>query len=135
MNNKKLGNSFENELCEILSRNGFWVHCLTQNKAGQPADIIAVKNGKAYLIDAKVCSGDKFSFDRVEENQDLAMELWSECGNTFGYFAIKIEGQIYMVTHYSIKAHRNLKSYMSAEEIFKDGKPLERWIKWVNKCK
>lgn len=135
MNNKKLGNKFENELCEILSQNGFWTHPLNANKAGQPADIIAVKNGKAYLIDAKVCSGDKFFFDRVEENQDLAMEMWSECGNGFGYFAIKIEGQIYILTHYSIKAHRNLKSYMSAEEIFKDGKPLERWIKWVSKCK
>ena len=59
MSNKKLGNSFESELCEILSMYGFWCHNLAQNSAGQPADVIAVRNGKAYLIDCKVCSTDK----------------------------------------------------------------------------
>lgn len=41
--NKKLGNNFETEFCEILSAHGFWVHNLAQNQAGQPADVIAVK--------------------------------------------------------------------------------------------
>lgn len=39
MSNKKLGNAFEMELCNILSSHGFWVHNLAQNSAGQPADI------------------------------------------------------------------------------------------------
>ena len=54
MSNKKLGNSFEAELCEILSQHGFWAHNLAQNAAGQPADVIAVKDGEAFLIDCKV---------------------------------------------------------------------------------
>ena len=54
--NRKLGNSFEQALCELLFEKGFWVHNLAQNQAGQPADIIAVINSKPYLIDAKVCS-------------------------------------------------------------------------------
>ena len=45
MSNKKLGNSFEAELCEILSMYGFWAHNLAQNSDGQPADVLASKNG------------------------------------------------------------------------------------------
>ena len=54
--NKKLGNTFEAELCEILFEEGFWAHNLAQNQAGQPADVLAARNGRTYLIDCKVCS-------------------------------------------------------------------------------
>lgn len=129
MSNKKLGNSFESELCEILSAYGFWCHNLAQNAAGQPADVIAVKNGKAYLIDCKVCStGKGFALNRMEENQDLAMELWNECGNGQGWFAMKLPtGDIYMLPHFDIKACRHIKSHLSPAEIFELGKSLERW--------
>ena len=43
MTNKTLGNSFEQELCEKLSEYGFWATNLAMTKAGQPADIVAVK--------------------------------------------------------------------------------------------
>jgi Holliday junction resolvase len=134
MSNKSLGNRFETELCEILSMYGFWVHQLSQNSAGQPADVIAVKNGKAYLIDCKVCSTDKgFALNRVEENQDLSMNLWSECGNGQGWFAMKLPtGDIFMLPHFVIKAWQNGYSYMPPAEIFEYGKPIE---KWVSKCR
>lgn len=132
MNNRKMGNSFEDELCNILSEHGFWVHGMAQKKSGQPADVIAVKNKKAYLIDAKVCSNDEFPFTRIEENQDLSMELWNDCGNGIGWFAIKLCGQIYMISHYTMKAYRNQQSSLSAKEIFELGMPLDKWVK---KCK
>ena len=132
MNNKTLGNSFEQELCEILSSHGFWVHPMRQDSSGQPADIMAVRNKVAYLIDAKVCSNNKFPLSRGEENQDLAMELWSECGNGLGWFALKLDNQIYMISHYGIKAYKNQQSYLSANDIFEIGLPIERWVK---KCK
>lgn len=132
MNNRKLGNSFEDELCDTLSGYGFWVHNLTQNKAGQPADVIAVRNKVSYLIDAKVCSDDKFPLSRMEENQDLAMELWKECGNGIGWFALKLGNQIYMLSHYTMIAYRHKQSSLSAKEIFELGMPIERWAK---KCK
>ena len=53
MSNKKIGNGFEAEFCEKLFQNGYWVHNLAQNAAGQPADVIAVRNGVAFLIDSK----------------------------------------------------------------------------------
>ena len=65
MSNKKIGNGFEAEFCEKLFQNGYWVHNLSQNAAGQPADVVAVKNGVPYLIDCKVCSGKVFSVSRI----------------------------------------------------------------------
>jgi Holliday junction resolvase len=134
MSNKKSGNQFESELCEILSAYGFWCHNLAQNSAGQPADVIAVRNGKAYLIDCKVCSTDKgFALSRVEDNQELAMNLWYECSNGTAWFAMKLPtGDIFMVPHFVIKAHQYSQSYLSPGEIYEAGKPIE---KWVMKCR
>ena len=94
MINKKLGNDFEKELSEILYDAGYWVHLLNQNKNGQPADIIAVRSGGAYLIDAKVCTYEVFPFRRIEENQQLAMDMWIECGNIEPYFALKARNEV-----------------------------------------
>ena len=133
MSNKKLGNDFEQELCERLSEYGFWVHSLAMNKAGQPADIIAVKDRKAYLIDAKVCSSRGFALSRVEENQELAMTLWYERGNGQGWFALKVPtDEIYMIPHFCIRAYTGVQSHLSFNEIHEIGKPLG---KWVDKCK
>lgn len=134
MNNKQLGNSFEQELCEILSSHGFWVHPMRQDNSGQPADIIASRNRTAYLIDAKVCSLNKFPLHRIEENQDLAMDLWHECGNGMGWFALKLDigEQIYMISHYVMKAYKDKQHSLSAKEIFELGLPIEKWVK---KCK
>ena len=134
MTNKKLGNDFEQELCEKLSEYGFWTHNLAMNKSGQPADIIAVRNKQAYLIDAKVVSSIRgFALSRVEDNQDLAMDLWNSKGNGQGWFAFKLPNEeIYMIPHFTIKALMVSQSTLSIAEIFQIGKSLEKWVK---KCK
>ena len=130
MTNKKLGNDFEKELCELLSKQGFWCHNFAQNQDGQPAYIIAVKNKRAYLIDCKVCSTRKgFDLSRMEENQDLSMELWRDCYNGEGWFALKLENRIYMIPHITVKAYCNEQSAMLPKDIFECGKPLDKWIK------
>lgn len=130
MSNKKNGNDFEREFAELLYNMGFWVHLLSQNQDGQPADIIAVKNKRAYLIDCKICSTRKgFDLSRMEDNQDLSMELWKDCGNGEGWFAVKLESQIYIIPHFTVKAFRNQQSAMSPKDVFECGKPLDKWIK------
>ena len=128
MSNKKLGNSFESELCEILSQHGFWCHNLAQNAAGQPADVLAAKDGESFLIDCKVCSQGKFQYSRIEENQDLSMELWRDCGNGLGWFALKFDAGIYMVDRESIRACSNLHPAMTAELADMYGYSLEEWL-------
>ena len=131
--NKAMGNAFEQEVCEILSKHGFWTHNMAMNKSGQPADIIAVRNKTSYLIDAKVCSSRGFTLSRMEENQDLAMELWKECGNGQGWFALKVPtGEIYMIPHLNIKAYQARQSTLSFTEIHELGKPIG---KWVERCR
>ena len=129
MSNRKLGNDFELEFCFMLFEHGFWVHGMAQNQAGQPADVIAVKNGIAYLIDCKVCSRGGFDLRRVEENQDSSMTLWRECGNGEGWFALKLRNKVYMFAHCVIEAYSKDFSTLSSEEIVRNGIPLEDWVK------
>lgn len=111
--NKKLGNSFEEELCELLSQNGFWAHNMAQNEVGQPADIIAVKNNFAVIIDCKVCSKDRFDINRIEPNQEAAMTMWKAKGNQYCYFAMKLsDGKIYMVHFDDLKTNINKNQFM-----------------------
>ena len=129
MTNKKIGNDFESDFCEILFNEGFWTHNLAQNANGQPADVIAARNGKTYLIDCKVCSNQGFALSRIEENQDLSMELWKDTGNGDGWFALKVEEEIVMIPHFSIKALMREKSVLNLTDIREYGVKLERWIK------
>ena len=130
MINKILGNAFEQEVCKILADSGFWVHNFANRKNGQPADIIAVKNSIAYLMDAKECTLDIFKFSRVEENQKLAMDLWIECGNTTPYFVLKARNEIYMIPYTTIKdLMKSGKKQMNLEEINKYGTRMLTWLR------
>lgn len=128
--NRAVGNAFEQELSELLYAYGFWVHRLTQDSAGQPADVIAVRNKTAYLIDCKDCSTKGFDLRRVEENQITAMQLWDECGNGQGWFAIKVPtDEIYMLPLVVVLAYKRGQSSLSYAEIHEIGKPFEKWVK------
>lgn len=128
--NKKVGNDFEATFCEILFNHGFWVHNIAQNQAGQPADVIAVRNKVSYLIDCKVCSTSKgFTPDRMEDNQDLSMRLWEECGNGEGWFAILFADEIYMIPHLIVDVFAQLRYTLSPKVISTAGKPLDEWMK------
>lgn len=87
--NRSTGGRFEQELSHILADHGFWVHVMQQNKAGQPADIIAVKGKFHTLIDCKVCENGAFSFDRIEDNQRSAMKMFFRKAGELCYFALR----------------------------------------------
>lgn len=127
--NKQAGNAFERSFCEMLFSKGFWVHNFAQNRDGQPADVIAVRNGIAYLIDCKVCSGDSFRLGRIEDNQNLAMELWRSVGNERAWFAVLIEGNIYMIPHTTLMVLSRVKSSLHKTELDSWGVKLEDWVR------
>ena len=127
--NKKMGNTFETKFCELLFNKGWWVHNMAQNAAGQPADVIAVRNGKAYLIDCKVCINDTFPFSRIESNQHTAMTLWKSSGNGYGWFALQLSNkEVYMIAHDLMIALSLNQSYIAKDLITHYGLPLERWL-------
>lgn len=132
MNNGRLGTAFENEFCEKLAKHYYWVHKLARNADGQPADVIAVKNQKAFLIDCKVCSYDKFPLSRVEENQHFAMETWLSCGNGEGWFALKTNDDIYMIPHRTMVSLSYDKRSLNLTDIRAYGISWERWLANAN---
>lgn len=130
INVKKLGNDFEQELCEILADAGYWAHNFANRKNGQPADIIAVKDTTAYLIDAKACSYEIFPFKRIEENQRNAMDLWIECGNITPFFALKARNEVYMIPYTTInELMRKGKKQLNFEDMNKYGMRLATWLR------
>lgn len=108
MNNKRIGNDFEKELAEILSKEGYWVTYITpkQHIRSQPCDLIAIKDNKATLIDCKTCKTHLFPISRIEENQWQAYKKYKKCGNSNFVLAIKYENKIYIIPLDIIKKDR-----------------------------
>ena len=127
--NKKSGTAFERRFARFLSNMGFWVHLMTQNDAGQPADIIAVKNGKAVIVDCKVCEKGYFRLDRMEENQQSAMTLWKECGNGSGWFALELPtGLVRLFSLQQLMDMSYIKTVLPREDIER-GMSVDEWVK------
>lgn len=133
--NKALGTAFEERLAEELFAHGFWVHLMRQTEAGQPADIIACRGGKAFLIDAKMCSDGSFPLSRIEENQELAMKAFMDAGGEEGWFALLIDDEIFMLPLHFMTAYRawNGKS-LSKKTVKERGFTLDEWVRqWWTK--
>lgn len=110
MNNKACGSRFERIFARMLAMEGFWVHVFQDNRNGQPFDVIAVKNGKAFVFDCKACTGKTFRLSRMEANQISAMKRWEECGNLEGAFAVRYAtGNIYILPFQELMSLRSRK--------------------------
>ena len=129
--NRTVGGKFEQELSHILADNGFWVHVMQQNKAGQPADIIAVKGKFHTLIDCKVISDNKgFSFERIEENQKYAMRTFQKKGQELCWFALKLPDEtIWMITLERLETVRNRGNRrITDNDIRTNTMPIDKWL-------
>lgn len=129
--NRTQGGRFEQDMARILSDHGFWVHVMQQNKAGQPADLIAIKGKYHTLIDCKVISDDKgFPFERVEENQRYAMRMFHKKCREMCYFALRtLDCDIHLISLERIEILRmqGLKR-LNQRGIQEQAWPLEKWL-------
>lgn len=133
--NRTVGNHFEYDLSQVLAEHGFWVHMMTQSKAGQPADLIAVKGKFHTLIDCKVISDDRgFPFERIEENQRMAMRMFHRKCGELCWFALRLPDQsIWFVTEGWLQTMEGRKrSRMTDAEIRQQAWPLEKWMEASN---
>ena len=128
--NRTVGGRFEQEFAEILHKNGFWCHVMQQNKAGQPADIIAVKGQYHTLIDAKVISGDDgFPLKRIEENQRTAMTMFMRRGKENCWFAMKLaDGSIWVLSFTFLLMMKNSGKKSVPERVIRTQRSLETWL-------
>ena len=120
MNNKKLGNDFEEEFCRLLTKKGFWVHFITPDKRGaQPFDVIAVKNNTPYAFDCKTSLRKFFRLERLEENQIMAFEKWMACGNKTPYIAVKYQEHIYLIPYDKFTTLHNGRVNLEQYEVYR----------------
>lgn len=95
--NIKIGHRSEQKTCELLFKEGWWVHNFSQNKMGQqPCDIVAMRQNRNMLIDAKHCSKPYLATQRIEANQKTCFEMASEKGIRCG-FACEFDGELYFL--------------------------------------
>lgn len=106
MKQKKIGNDTERKCLDLLQGMGYWCHLFAYNKNGQPCDVVAIKDNKAFLVDVKHCDGDRFSFGRIEPNQRNCFEYALTCGNGNCGFMIYYEkyGKFNYVSYSRIKS-------------------------------
>ena len=127
--NRKVGTAFEKDLCISLAGYGFWCHNMAQNAQGQPFDVIAARNGRAYPIDCKDCEKDVFRLSRIEENQASAMALWRLTGNEESWFALRLtDSSVWMLAFSRLEMLGLTKTVLSKSEIKKNGIPLREWV-------
>lgn len=98
MNNKKIGNQMEKKVAEYFAGEGYWVHRLQDNHNGQPFDMIAIRENKAYCMECKHCIGNVFNLSRLEFNQKNAFEKLSKNGSENLYIAIQFGDDEYFYT-------------------------------------
>lgn len=130
MSNKAAGTRFEKEFAGILADNWFWVHLFQDNRNGQPCDVIAARDGNAYLFDCKDCQGNRFPLSRMEENQYNAMKLFRLTGNKRGMFAIRFpETGIYLVDFEVLKKLKDDGvTQIGENSIVRYGRSLQSWL-------
>ena len=135
MSNKNRGTAFERHFAQLLSQHGFWVHCIKDNENGQPFDVIAAKDGEALVFDCKDCQGNVFYLRRVEENQKSAMELWQECGNEEGMFAVRYPGELIYLFPVGelLEAWGNGIRYIPVTHARYYGARLEEWLERMDR--
>lgn len=90
----RVGNDTENEIGVLLRKEHFWVYITPKKVGGQPVDIVAIKNDKVWLLDAKHVREEEcsFPFDRIEPNQAMSMKYAKEWANIKNIgFAVKFD--------------------------------------------
>lgn len=109
MNNKTRGTRWERQFCDILAREGYWVHFMApDNHGAQPFDVIAVKDGAAFAFDCKTCAAKNFSISRLESNQIMAFEKWLSCGNTEPQIAVLHDNKVSLIGYLRLKEKRSI---------------------------
>lgn len=104
MNNKRLGNEFEKEMCKKLNDAGYWVHFISPDVTGaQPFDIIAVKDNVPFAFDCKTAVKRWFPISRLEINQIMAFDKWIARGNGTPMIAVKYKDGIKIVSYWELK--------------------------------
>lgn len=109
ISNKKLGSQFEDQVVEILFKNGCWVRKMYPDEAGnQPFDVLGMKRSTHYAYDCKTCCEPSFPLSRVESNQWTAFDqFWKKVDETKVGILAQYDGKIYFLPYEYLVHVRN----------------------------
>ena len=129
MSNKRLGTRYEEKVAQVLYDNGYWVTLLTASRTGQPADIIAIRGNEIALLDAKLCTKDRFELSRVEPNQIRSMSLLEKRSYAIAGFVLGMSEGDYFISWGTVKEllEKGVKSLK--QEDCREFITLEEWAK------
>lgn len=102
LNSRKLGVLTEEKAKEIFFNKGYWVYQCPSNIKGQPADLIIAKDNKITLVEVKHCKNNRFTLNRIEENQLSTYKYFKTKGNTNHKILVKFKDGIYLIDFYHI---------------------------------
>lgn len=124
MNNKIIGNKFENDVAKKLCFLGCWVSPFPGNNHtnSQPADLITCIDDVPALIDCKTLNNKNglFPLNRIEENQRLCYKRWKECGNQDYYLVILWNNNVYFVSLDDIDFSKKSYDLKTEEPVWED---------------
>ena len=109
MNNKNIGNTYEEKAAQYMSDQGFYVILVPPNKyGGQPTDIIAVNKRFPVLLDVKHSTDSLFKLDNCRPNQLDAMETFDKRTNGLAGFVIYYNDIPYWLSFPAVKRMLNI---------------------------
>ena len=121
---QKAGQASEIAFAKFMKSNGRWVY-RCPNNFGQPADFIIAYKDKFWLADSKHCDRDRFSTDRIEDNQRTAMDYFQSKTDGKAYFVIDYKDDFYILFWDLISARRGsvkvTEFAIPIEQALKDG--------------
>lgn len=102
------GLQFEHDFCKWLQNRGYWALNIPRAKTGaQPFDVIAMRGHFVLCADCKVVSSQarRFTLERVEDNQWLAMQSCRDKTGAFCVFAVfhVITNQLFLIPYIRIE--------------------------------
>lgn len=104
MNNKKVGNTYEEKAAQYMSDHGFYAILVPPNKYGaQPTDIIAVNKNLPVLLDVKHSTDMEFKLVNCRPNQLDAMETFNKRTNGLAGFVIYYNDIPYWLSFPAVK--------------------------------
>lgn len=101
--NKKIGNNSEEIVAVALQKQNYWVLRIPPNSNGQPADIIAIRNGVPYLLEIKHVEGKSFKLSRIEPNQIHALNYFELFGGKSWVIFVLDDNSMYMLSWKSVE--------------------------------
>lgn len=116
-----IGREFEKKIIHDLKQRGWWTYLTPNTISGQPFDIIAISDGTGIAIEVKHVKEYRFNLSRIEANQRIAIQDFTEKGND-AFFVFGHDDIIYIA---------DAEQILDCKDKSIDIRTLAKWSSWI----